>query len=77
VLDKEIPLWKAMNFPRCGGRSRAGKRRMREIRPSGDRRKGPLLNSGAARIGASEILQFGQGKVPFQWHVEHSSTGVS
>ena len=41
------PLWKAMNFPRSGGRSQAGKRRMREIRPSGDRRKGPLSNSGA------------------------------
>ena len=48
MLDKGIPLWKAMNFPRSGGRSQAGKRRMREIRPSGDRRKGPLLNSGAA-----------------------------
>jgi hypothetical protein len=48
VLDKGVPLWKAMNFPRSGGRSQAGKRRMREIRPSGDRRKGPLLNSGAA-----------------------------
>ena len=47
VLDKGIPLWKAMNFPRSGGRSQAGKRRMRESRPSGDRRKGPLLNSGA------------------------------
>ena len=42
------PLWKAMNFPRSGGRSQAGKRRKRESRPSGDRRKGPLLNSGAA-----------------------------
>ena len=48
VLDKGIPLWKAMNFPRSGGRSEAAKRRMREIRPSEDRRKGPLLNSGAA-----------------------------
>jgi hypothetical protein len=47
VLDKGIPLWKAMNFPRSGGRSDAAKRRMREIRRSGDR-KGPLLNSGAA-----------------------------
>jgi hypothetical protein len=44
VLDKGIPLW-AMNFPRSGARSQAAKR---EIRPSGDRRKGPLLNSGAA-----------------------------
>jgi hypothetical protein len=47
VLDKGIPLSKAMNFARSGGRSQAAKRRMREIRPSGDRRKGPLLNSGA------------------------------
>jgi hypothetical protein len=47
VPDKGISLWKAMNFPRSGGRS-TGKWRMREIRPSGDRRKGPLLNSGAA-----------------------------
>jgi hypothetical protein len=39
---------KAMNFPRSGGRSQAAKRRMREIRPNGDRRKGSLLNSGAA-----------------------------
>src|SRR5580698_10001788 len=42
------PLWKATNFPLSGERSQAGKRRMREIRPSGDRRRGPLLNSGAA-----------------------------
>ena len=42
------PLWKATNFPLSGERSQAGKRRMRESRPSGDRRKGPLLNSGAA-----------------------------
>src|SRR3984893_13239518 len=47
-VDKGIPLWKAMNFPRSDGRSQAGKRRRRQIRPSGDRRKGPLLNSGAA-----------------------------
>jgi len=35
-------------LPRSGGRSQAAKRRMREIRPSGYRTKGPLLNSGAA-----------------------------
>ena len=48
MLDKGIPLWKARNFPRSRGRSQVAKRRMREIRPSGDRRRGPLLNSGAA-----------------------------
>ena len=41
------PPMEGDELPRSGGRSQAGKRRMREIRPSGDRRKGPLLNSGA------------------------------
>jgi hypothetical protein len=56
VLDKGIPLWQAMNFPRSRARSQAAAKRMREIRPSGDRRKGSLLNSGAAPSPSAEIV---------------------
>jgi len=46
VLDKGIPLWKAMNFPRSGGRSQAGKAANERDSAKRDRREGPLLNSG-------------------------------